>query len=286
MFKCSILLLTTTFVGEFLPRVWWLPKKEVPAMATCLAALPCLKEFRIETQTDPLVDGRSPPSHTPAVLPSLTLFHFRGIIGYLEHLVARIDSPRLTTLSITSYGRILHIPELHRFISHASRIKLPNRVVVEFYFSMVNLKFMPSDSFTLSMTQDNLSWQVPLIALVCRELSPLLSRVERLDLRGKAFSSLLDPPDIEPTRWLELFRPFVAVQNLYISEKLGPLITPALQTLRVTGERVTEVLPKLRTISLKEPQPSGSVMNHTIIYYRASALRSPCCDRTVPLLGL
>jgi len=230
------------------------------AMAACLAALPCLKEFRIETQTDPLVDGTSPSSHTPAVLPSLTLFHFKGIIGYLEHLVARIDSPKLTTLSITSYGRILHIPQLHRFISHASKIKLPNRVVVEFYFSMVNLKFMPSDSFTLSMTQVNLSWQVPLIALVCRELSPLLSRVERLHLHGKAFSSLLDPPDIDPTRWLELFRPFVAVQNLYISKKLEPLITPALQTL--TGERSTEVLPELRTLLLKGPQPSesGSVM--------------------------
>ena len=108
------------------------------------------------------------------------------------------------------------------------------------------------------MMQDNLSRQVPLIALVCRELSPLLSHVEHLDLRGKGISSQLDPQDIGPTQWLELFRPFVAVQNLYISKKLGPLITPALQML--TGERVTEVLPELRTLSLKEPQPSRSVM--------------------------
>ena len=174
-------------------------------------ALLCLEEFHIKTQTGPLADEQSPPPPTPAVLPSLTLFHFKGIIGYLEHLIARTDSPRLTTLSITSYGLILHIPQLHQFIGCASNIKTPNRVVVEFYFSMVNLKFMPSDSFTLSMMQDNLSRQVPLIALVCRELSPLLSHVERLDLHGKGLSSQLDPQDIGPTQWLELFQPFVAV---------------------------------------------------------------------------
>jgi len=135
-------------------RLWNVPGTgyiSPKAMAACLAALPCLEEFRIETQTGPLADEQSPPPPTPAVLPSLTLFHFKGIIGYLEHLIARTNSPRLTTLSITSYGLILHIPQLHRFIGCASNIKTPNRVVVEFYFSMVNLKFMPSDSFTLSM---------------------------------------------------------------------------------------------------------------------------------------
>jgi F-box-like len=139
-------------------RVWNVPGTgyiSPEAIAACLAALPCLEEFRIETQTGPLADERSPPPPTPAVLPSLTLFHCKGIIGYLEHLIARTDSPRLTTLSITFYGLILHIPQLHRFIGCASNIKTPNCVVVEFYFSMVNLKFMPSDSFTLSMMQDN-----------------------------------------------------------------------------------------------------------------------------------
>jgi len=123
---------------------------------------------------------------------------------------------------------------------------------------MVNLKFMPSDSFMLSMMQENLLRQVPLIVLICRKLSPLLSHVECLNLHGKGLSSQLDPQDIGPTKWLELFQPFVAVQNLYISKKLGLLITPALQML--TGERVIEVLPELHTLSLKEPQPSRSVM--------------------------
>jgi len=111
------------------------------AMAACLAALLCLEEFHIKTQTGPLADEQSPPPPTPAVLPSLTLLHFKGIIRYLEHLIARTDSARLTTLSITSYGLILHIPQLHRFIGCASKIKALNRVVVSstFRWSTSNL---------------------------------------------------------------------------------------------------------------------------------------------------
>jgi hypothetical protein len=56
---------------------------------------------------------------------------------------------------------------------------------------------------------------------------------------------------------LELLRPFIAVENLYLSKKLGPLILPAL-----TEEVVTEILPALRNLSLEgfgSPEPSPFV---------------------------
>ena len=69
------------------------------------------------------------------------------------------------------------------------------------------------------------------------------------------------PPDrkdsVENREWLELFRPFMAVKNLYLSENLASLIVPALQEL-VEG-RTSDVLPALRNIFLKGLESSGSV---------------------------
>jgi hypothetical protein len=48
-------------------------------------------------------------------------------------------------------------------------------------------------------------------------------------------------------QWLELFHPFVAVQNLAIAPRLAVHVAPALREL--TGGRVMEVLPELRRLS-------------------------------------
>jgi hypothetical protein len=66
----------------------------------------------------------------------------------------------------------------------------------------------------------------------------------------------LDWQDVDHTQWLEIFRPFIAVQSLDIYGLEEP-ITPALQEL--TGTRVMEVLPALRTLGVKDPDESGSV---------------------------
>ena len=61
--------------------------------------------------------------------------------------------------------------------------------------------------------------------------------------------------DIENTLWLDLFRSFVAVKNLYLSETLVPRIAPALQEL--VGGRTTEVFSALENIFLEDFQPTG-----------------------------
>jgi len=144
------------------------------------------------------------------------------------------------------------------------------------------------------------------MAALCNELTPLLSLVERLEIRGKYDSqvglqhnmgSVQDDMDsapddmdsvqddivsvkddmvsvrddmvsvqddmvsvqdgMESVQWLELFRPFPVVQDLYLSPELEPPITAALREL--TGERVTEVLPVLRNVFLAGPMPSSSL---------------------------
>jgi hypothetical protein len=62
------------------------------------------------------------------------------------------------------------------------------------------------------------------------------------------------------TLWLELLLPFTAVKNLYLSEIFVPSIATALQEL--TGGRITEVLPSLQNIFLKELELSGPLQEN------------------------
>ena len=66
---------------------------------------------------------------------------------------------------------------------------------------------------------------------------------------------LLDWEDtIEGNPWLELFYPFIAVKNIYLSEDLAPGIASTLQEL---GGTMAEVLPSLQNIFVKGLEPSG-----------------------------
>ena len=56
---------------------------------------------------------------------------------------------------------------------------------------------------------------------------------------------------IENTLRLQLFLPFIAVKNLYLSKEFAPGVAAAL------GERITKVLPSLQNIFAEEPEPSG-----------------------------
>jgi len=61
------------------------------------------------------------------------------------------------------------------------------------------------------------------MAVVCRELSPLLSRVERLDLLGKRLDLRPGWQDIvDPMQWQELFHSFIAVQGSVCIQETGP----------------------------------------------------------------
>jgi hypothetical protein len=62
----------------------------------------------------------------------------------------------------------------------------------------------------------------------------------------------LAPPFMNLGDWLELLQLFTAVKNLYLCKTLWPKLAPALQDL--SGARVVEVLPELRTMFLEEPR--------------------------------
>jgi hypothetical protein len=237
------------------------------ALATCLAALSNLKKLRMGFQFS--TDETSLPLPTRDILPSLTILQFTGASNYLGQLISRIETPRLTALSITFYDLILPIPQLYQFLSLSKMFKSSNHAELEFDPSWIDLKLMLPDSFHHLQILHESDGQLSSIARIFRELSPLLSHVERLDLPGThPFRSRLQ--DMDLTQWLELCRPFVAVQSLYISKTLMPLIAAALQIL--TGERATEVLPRLRTLFLEDLQEAGSVMQNIVAFVTARQL--------------
>ena len=233
-------------------------------MVTCLSGMPGIQTLNFKflssrSRPDPM--RQRPPVLTRTVLPALTLLGFQGASEYLEDFVAQINTPLLTTLSVTFLGLVFHIPQLCQFIGCAEKLKPSNRATVGFYVAIVCFKFVPSSGFELAIKCDNCPGQVSSMAVVCRELSPLLTRVERLELLGRPALRPVWQDITDPMEWQELFYPFIAVQSLHVSKKLGPLIAPALQAL--TGERVTEVLPRLLYIFYEGFRPSGPVHEAT-----------------------
>jgi hypothetical protein len=81
--------------------------------------------------------------------------------------------------------------------------------------------------------------------------------MENLYIDGSQYSLLDWEDDIENTKWLDLFLPFTAVKNLYLSKEFSPCVALGLQDL--TGARTTEVLPALQNVFLEGFQPSEPV---------------------------
>jgi len=217
-------------------------------MATCLAALPNLKQLYIEFQRIVPYPSQSHPP-IPSIVPSLASFYFSGTSDYLEDLLAQFDAPTLQTLSVTLYeGPVVGLSQLLRFASCAERLRQPIRAMVKIDFWRVLFKFIPSHGFDLAIVGHTVAGQVESMVEVCREFSPLLSQVERLDLH--CIHLPLIHRDIEPRHWLEIFRPFIAVKKLYISKQLRGEIVPAIRAL--SSEGALDILPELHTLSLEE----------------------------------
>jgi hypothetical protein len=103
-------------------------------------------------------------------------------------------------------------------------------------------------------------WQLSLLAHVCHGCHQFLplSGVEQLTVCELYPDTLLNwEDDMDPSQWLELFHPFIAVRNLYVAKQFIPFVAAALQEL--TGKRTMEVLPVLNNLSLEGFEAPGPV---------------------------
>jgi hypothetical protein len=186
---------------------------------------------------------------------------FKGVSEYLEDLVAWIDAPLLDTLKITFFHQLVFdTPQLTQFISRTPQFKAYNeaRVVFSDWLVWGTLPPTLNRALELAVSCRQSDWQLSSLAQVCSSSFPqaLILAVEHLYIQS-GVSQRRWQGDIESSQWLELLRPFTAVKALYISSEFVPHVVPTLQEL--VGERLTEVLPALQTLFLKEPLPSGPV---------------------------
>jgi hypothetical protein len=109
----------------------------------------------------------------------------------------------------------------------------------------------------LKIACQGIDLQVSSLVQVITSFFPSIYVVE--DLYIRVFQDALEQweDNTESMQWLEIFRPFTAVKNLYVCTGFVRCIAPALQGL--VGERVTNVLPALECLYLEELDLSGIV---------------------------
>ena len=240
-------------------------------MVNCLSVLTRLDQLNIRFDSPrscPYRRSRRPPLPTRTLLPVLTRLVFKGVSEYLEDLVARIDAPLLNSLTTIFFRQLtFDTPQVNQFISRcAPNFKTFDSAILDFLDDSGNISITlhpPQEEYISKMLKFGTlckqpDWQLSFLTQICSLSFPqvLISAVEYL--RIEDYYPILARPwqdDIEGSQWLELLHPFTGVKTLYISRKFTPRVAPALQEL--VGERVTEVLPALETLYLRDPFLSG-----------------------------
>jgi hypothetical protein len=120
----KVLLSTTHLVTIHL---WNIPHSRYITLESVVAALSTLSglgslilDFE-SPLSRPDWESRCPPPLTRTALPSLTYFEFKGANEYLDDLIARIDAPRVNSLSFNV--NVFDIPQFTQFISRTPTSK-------------------------------------------------------------------------------------------------------------------------------------------------------------------
>jgi len=257
------------------------------AMVNCLTTLRRLESLKLgfrSPHSRPKANRRPPPLER-AVLSTLTWFQFKGVSEYLEDLVSLIDAPLLDTVRVTLFNQLIfHISQFPRFIGRAENLKAFTAGLVVLYNQSVKVTLYPQAGkedrpmVALAISCSQSDWQLSSLKQVCKSFRPLLFDLERLDIHEDKYWGPHWRDDMESPQWLSLFRPFIAVKDLYLSEQLSLRVAPTLQEL--ARERTTGVLPMLHNLFLEGLQESGTV-REAIGQFVAGRQLSECPTVTV-----
>jgi len=230
------------------------------AMATALKVMTRLETLVLQfrsprSRPDPASRPLSPP--TRFVLPALTELTFKGVYGYLEDLLTRIDAPLLYYLCITFFMNLnFDVPQLHRLISHAEVLRACDHAEVLISHLSIQLSLYPKTGVVnhhsllklqIKVDCGELDRQLSSLAQICSSSFPPIPTSEDLEIRKYDDLPLSHwKDDMENAQWLELLDPFCALKNLYLTDQVARRVCGALQEL--SGGRATEVLPALRNL--------------------------------------
>ena len=253
----KLLLSATRLVELFLPRIPHSAYFPPEVLVNCLSVLTRLEilDLGFDEYIPSRVDqnSRYPPSPIRIHLPVFNELLFRGASKYLDDLVACIDVPLLDTLKITFFHEpMIDTPQLTQFIIRTPKFTTPfaARVVFSGWEVSVSMPLPQTDysiaPLKLGISGKRTDLQLSSLARVCGSSFPqnFIPAVKYLDIIWREGSDT-----VENSQWQELLRLFTAVKGLYISQEAVSRIAPAL---KVLGERVTEMLPALETLTLYE----------------------------------
>jgi hypothetical protein len=154
------------------------------ATLTGLAVMANLKSLTVEfcpSCDPPYWNRQRPPPPIRTVLPALTHFRFEGVSEYLEDLMARVDAPLLTFLSITFQATFIHqpifdIPQVAQFIRRMTRFQALDEAytsISEFGFFVRYFPPLESgESVTLSISCRDLDWRLSSLPQVLTSIFP------------------------------------------------------------------------------------------------------------------
>ena len=244
-----------------IPHSGYISPEAMVALLCTLSSLESLSLGFQSPQSRPDSEIPSLPPPRRSILPALDQIQFEGATEYLEDLVTRINTPRLNKMHTTFFNQIdFDCSQLVQFISCAPALRAHDDAHVKFndWETSVTLPAGPR-SRTLKIATSipcvESNWQLSSVAKLCNSSLPRPSTVRDLYIDYQ-YSQLAWKNDaIDTTLWLELLLPFTAVESLYLSNEFAPGIAAALQEF-VGGSRITEVLPKLKIISVEGLKPS------------------------------
>ncbi len=81
--------------------------------------------------------------------------------------------------------------------------------------------------------------------------------MKRLYILDSGMSNFYWLRNVGSSQWLDLWRPFTTVEDLYLTQNFSPYIVTALHG--IIGEGTTEVLPSLQNLFLEKPSSPGPI---------------------------
>jgi len=238
-------------------------------LVNSLSAVPQIQSLKLHftssTSHPDQSDSRQPSLATSSsyiILTSLAEFQFKGASEYLEDVVSRLDTPALQNFCVTFFEQpVLEIPQLSLFIGRTEQLRSPYKASIQFLVTDVAItqQFQESSSqpeFRLQLSCRDWGRRVALLAHMFRHLFPFLICVERLDIKALLLSTLRQQDQIDPTQWLELFRPFRGVKSLEVTDALARNIASALE--HSTEGTSQDVFPALCDLRLNRSRESFS----------------------------
>ena len=274
----KLLLSATGLVSLSLSDTYYLSPQ---MMVDCLASLTRLEKFQIDIYYLTHEDRHQLSQHPPPLtrhsdlrhFPVLATLVFEGVIECFDQLIAYIDAPRLEHLEI----RFPHPP-----IFDLSRVLVSARLKETFEaFDQAHMCVEKDVLVTVTVILSSRRRTVGgtmLISLIppdnhvskwtfwelkqdrrSHPTSPFLANFERHDApRG---IHVLPELRFGNVQWLDFFRLFPAMENLYLPEGLAVCAAPALQEL--AGEGVMEVLPALQNLFIRNLESSAFIKEAT-----------------------